>query len=728
MLSTQQTMKKFCLLFLIVTILRLPVLAEEGMWIPMLLEQLNFKRMQDLGLKLSAEDIYSVNHSSLKDAIVQFGGGCTAEIVSSGGLILTNHHCGLGAIQRQSSLQHDYLNDGFWAGSFEEELPSPGVTVTLLVRMEDVTAKVLEGVNDNMNQLQRAQIIKLNAEKIERAAMQGTHYDARVRPFYYGNQYYLLVNEIFKDVRLVGAPPSNIGKFGGDTDNWMWPRHTGDFSVFRIYADKNNDPATYSKDNVPYKPKNFLPISLKGYQKNDFTFVFGYPGSTREYIPSYGVDLTANKENPLRVELRRQRLDIMNAAMDGNQMVRIQYAAKANGIANYWKKMIGESRGIHRMDAIAIKERSEQLFQAWADSTPERKAKYGDLLISFKSAYRNYLPVDLSAIFISEAGQGIEVVRFASGFRELVKISRKKETKPGDILSAIVSLKKVTRDFFKNYHASIDQKVMVAMLGEMNANMNPNYLPVAFKDIRETYGQDLAGYASMVFSTSIFTDSARVLKFLDSYKVSKVKVIEKDPAFSLMSSIYERNEKNIVPEVAKTSGQIDSLQRIYMAGQMEMQRQKEVYPDANSTLRIAFGKVDDYDPADGVEYDYFTTLAGVIQKEDSAIYDYHVDPRLKKLFLEKNFGPYADRDGTMHVAFTASNHTTGGNSGSPVLNAEGQLIGINFDRNWEGTLSDLVYDPSQCRNISLDIRYCLFVIDKVAGSNRLISEMNIIQP
>ncbi|MDP1622972.1 MAG: S46 family peptidase [Bacteroidales bacterium] len=720
-------MKKINVLFMIVAVLQISARAEEGMWIPMLLEQLNIQRMKDLGLKLTAEDIYSVNNSSLKDAIVQFGGSCTGNIISAQGLILTNHHCGLGAIQRQSSPQNDYLAEGFWAGSFEEELPCPGLTVTLLIRMEDVTGQVLEGVDNGMKQFQRAQIIKQNAEKIERATAKDNHYDVKIRPFYYGNQYYLFVNEIFKDIRLVGAPPSNIGNFGGDIDNWMWPRHTGDFSIFRIYANQSNDPAMFSKENVPYKPKYYLPISLKGYQKNDFTFVFGYPGSTREYIPSYGVNLTANKENPLRIGLRKQRLDIIKNAMNEDRLVRIQYTAKAKGIANYWKKMIGESKGIRLIDAISIKEDFERHFQSWADSTPERQAKYGKLLPGFKSAYHEYIPVDLSAIFISEAGQGIEVIRLASGFRELAKISKNNKTKPGEIKTATESLKKNAREFYKNYQASIDQQIMLTMLKEMDAKMARTYLPEIFSEIEKSHSHDFETYSTRLFSLSVFTDSVRMLKFLDTYKASKIKKLEKDPVFRLMTSISERYEKDIVPELRRFAGTIDSLQRIYMAGQMEMQRHKALYPDANSTLRISFGKVDNYEPADAVTYNYYTTLAGVMEKEDSAIYDYQVDARLKKLYKEKDFGAYADQDGTMHVAFTASNHTTGGNSGSPVLNAEGQLIGINFDRNWEGTLSDLMYDPSQCRNISLDIRYCLFVIDKVAGNKRLIDEMKIIQ-
>jgi hypothetical protein len=721
-------MKNLSILFLFMIGFRFFAFAEEGMWIPMLLEQLNMKRMQDLGLKLSAEDIYSVNHSSLKDAIVQFGSGCTAEIVSAQGLILTNHHCGLGAIQRQSSLQHDYLTNGFWANSLSEELSCQGVTVTLLVRMEDVTEKVLEGVDLTMNQLQRAQLIKQNIEKAEKAAVQGTHFEARIRPFYYGNQYYMFVNEVFKDVRLVGAPPTSIGKFGGDTDNWMWPRHTGDFSVFRIYANKNNDPADFALENVPYKPKYFLPVSLKGYQQGDFTFVFGYPGNTREYLTSYGVDITANHENPLRISIRKKRLDLINSAMNESPLVRIQYTSKANGIANYWKKMIGESRGIRRVDGVSGKKNFELQFQTWADSAPERKAKYGGLLNSFKLAYQDYLPVDLSAIYITEAAQGIELVRFVAGFRELVKISRNKEVKPAGIEKVKSGLIKSSRDFFKNYNASIDQNVMVAMLGEIKNGMDKRYLPAIFEEIVASGENNYSAYAGNLFSETLFADSNRIIPFLDAYKVSQVKKLEKDPAYLLMKSIYDRNDKEIQPVVAAFTSRIDSLQRIYISALMEMQKNRKFYPDANSTLRLAYGKVDDYEPADAVHYNYFTTLAGVLQKEDSTIFDYRVDSRLKKLYLHQDYGRYADKDGSMHVAFTASNHTSGGNSGSPVLNANGELIGINFDRNWEGTLSDLVYDPSQCRNISLDIRYCLFVIDKVAGAGRLINEMKIIYP
>jgi hypothetical protein len=719
-------MKKVALFLVLFIFVKVIVFAEEGMWIPMLFEKLNEKRMQDLGLRLSAKDIYDINQSSLKDAIVQFGGGCTAEIVSDKGLIFTNHHCGLGAIQRLSSMDHDYITHGFWAQSPEQELPCPGTIATLLIRMEDVTARVLEGVTSMMNQIQRSQIIRQNIDRIEKETINGTNYEARIRPFYYGNQYYLFVNEVFRDIRLVGAPPAGIGKFGGDTDNWMWPRHTGDFSVFRIYANKDNKACAYSADNAPYKPKAVLPISLKGYEKSDFTFVFGYPGTTREYLPACWVDLIANRENPLRIGLRQKRLDIINAAMDDSPQVRIQYMAKANGIANGWKKMIGETRGINRVDAVSKKEILDRQFSQWVDDEADRKNRYGELSNAFQVAYQQILPLDLSSIYITEAAQGIEIIRFAAGFRELNKISREKQTDQAKVNQVLETLRRNSRDFYKNWQPSIDQKVMTVMLGEISEKMDPSFKPPIIGHIAVRYSHDFNLYAQVVFKESIFTDSTRLFRFLNAYKTPQVKKLEKDPVFSLMQNIYSYNEDRILPGLTRVQAKFDSLQRLYMAGLMEMNTGTTLYPDANGTLRIAFGKVDDYEPADAVKYNYFTTLTGVMQKEDSAIYDYRVEPELKNLYHKKDYGRYGDRDGSMHVAFTASNHTTGGNSGSPVLNADGQMIGINFDRNWEGTLSDLMYDPSQCRNISLDIRYCLFIIDKVYGNRHLIDELKLV--
>ena len=733
-------MKKFFLFILLLQVAGFRVQAEEGMWIPLLLEKQNIKQMQELGLKLSAEDIYSVNHSSLKDAIVQFGGGCTAEIVSNEGLIITNHHCGLGAIQRLSTVEHDYLTYGFWAKTKGAEIPSPGTTVTLLVRMEDVTAKVLEGVNQSMSQFARVQIIKGNIDRLEKEAVKGTHFEARIRPFYYGNQYYLFVNEVFKDVRLVGTPPSAIGQFGGDTDNWMWPRHGGDFSVFRIYADKNNKPAAYSQENVPYTPKRYLKVSLAGYEKGDFTFLFGYPGTTREYLTSSGVDLTENKENPAKIEIRQKRLDIINAAMNQSPLVRIQYTAKHQGIANAWKKMIGESRGIKRLNAVEVKGKYEMKFQRWADSLEKAQAEsdrllvagseppvYSGLLPAFKKCYSEILPADMASVYLNEAGLGIEVVRFAMNFRTLVKASSDKNTPEADVKKSVETLQKVARGFYKDYQPAVDEKIMAAMLESMNQSMEKRYLPTVFQTIEKEYHNIFSAYSSALFRTTLFADSVKLYLFLKEYKAVNYKKLQKDPAYQLAESIFAVLDNQVFPSMTKFNAQVDSLQRLFMAAQMEMQKERRFYPDANSTLRVSYGKVADYYPADAVHYNHFTTSAGILQKEDSTVYDLKVDKQLKQLLQKGDFGRYADKDGTLHIAFTGSNHTTGGMSGSPVLNGKGELIGLNFDRNWEGTMSDLMYDPSQCRNITLDIRYCLFLIDKYAGADNLMRELTVVE-
>jgi hypothetical protein len=699
--------------------------AGEGMWLPLLLEQLNQKEMQDMGMRISASDIYDVNHSSLKDAIALFGGGCTAEVVSDKGLILTNHHCGYGRIQNHSSIEHDYLRDGFWAATQDEELPNPGLTVSFLIRMENVSVQALDGILPAMNENQRKAKIIENCTKIQKAASEGNKYQVVIRPFYAGNEFYLLVYEVFSDVRLVGAPPSNIGKFGGDTDNWMWPRHTGDFSVFRIYADQNNNPAPYSKENRPYKPKKHLTISLKGVDKGDFTMVFGYPGTTQEYLPADAIQMTTGLINPVRINMRQIRLDIMHKSMDTSNLMRIQYSAKYAGIANSWKKWQGENLGIKRMNAIEKKREYENRFNLWCRQDAERNEKYGTVLSAFAENYDGYSFLKISETYLTEAGLGIEIVKFARSFDKLLTLCSEKPLANEKIAEQVKLLVSATDNFYKDYQPAIDQEIMTRLLAEYAGGKGKIAYPDVLVLIDKKYKGDFDKYTKYVFEKSLFADKNRLTSFLADFKPSSARQIARDPAFILAKGLLDHYKTQIESGVKVYEKDLDSLQRIFMFARMQMEPDKLFYPDANSTLRIAYGKVDNYKPRDGTVYQHYTTLAGIIEKEDPSVFDYVVEPRLKQLYNTKDYGRYANKKGEMQVAFTASNHTTGGNSGSPVLNADGQLVGINFDRNWEGTMSDLMYDPEMCRNISLDIRYCLFIIDIFAGAGHLVQEMTI---
>ncbi|MCB2218957.1 MAG: S46 family peptidase [Bacteroidetes bacterium] len=719
-------MKKLLYPLLFVIVINISVRADEGMWIPLFLGQLNEAEMQAMGMNISAEDIYSVNQSSLKDAIVIFGGGCTGEVISDQGLILTNHHCGYSRIQRHSSVEHDYLTDGFWAMDKSEELPNPGLTVTFLVRMEEVTDQVLEGVGPDMNEAERKSLIDANMEQIEAAAVEDTHYKALIKPFYYGNRYFLFVNEVYEDVRLVGAPPSNIGKFGGDTDNWVWPRHTGDFSMFRIYADKDNKPAPYSEDNVPYQPKKHLKISLDGVDEGDFTFIFGYPGSTQQYIPSWAVDVQVNVINPVRIQLREQRIDIFKKYMNESPEIRIQYAAKQSGISNGWKKWIGENRGIKRLKAIQQKQDFEEAFTAWVDGSSERKAQYGSLLPALEKIYGEMGKVSYYSTYLREAGLGVEAIRYARSFDRLVDYSKMKQREEEEIAQLISRQINGSENFFKDYQPSIDREVFVAMLSDYYDHLELDHIPDYLQELHKKYKGDFEDMADAIFEKSMFVSEEKTAEFLNGYKASHYKKIEKDPIYLLAQSFAGLYYDRYLPEIRTINQNLDSLMRIYMQAQIEMQPMKKIYPDANFTLRVAYGNVDGYNPDDAVFYGHFTTLEGIMEKENPDIYDYVVEDKLKQLYQEKDFGRYGDPDGQMHVCFTATNHTTGGNSGSPVLDAEGNLIGINFDRCWEGTMSDIIYDMSQCRNIALDIRYCLFIIDKFAGAGHLVDEMTIV--
>ena len=701
--------------------------ADEGMWIPLLIEKMNIQHMQENGFKLSAEDIYSVNQASMKDAVMIFGRGCTGELISDKGLLITNHHCGYRRIQQHSTVEHDYLTNGFWAMSLKEELPNPGLTVTFLKWMKDVSNQVSEGVTENMSEKEREEVTEKNIDKLIEEAIEGTHYTAHIESFFRGNQFYIFVEEKFKDVRLVGAPPSSIGKFGGDTDNWMWPRHTGDFSLFRIYADKDNKPAEYSEDNKPFVPAKYFPISLKGTNPDDFTFVFGYPGSTYEYVPSYHLTMLTEDIYPKLISVRDKKLEIMSHDMADDPKVRIQYSAKNASVSNSWKRWIGEINGLEKLDAINKKQMFEANFQAWSDSDSGRKEKYGSLLSDYQKLYEDYAKYRLAKDYISEVfiRTGAELVAFSGRFEELItKVEDKApESEIQELADNLVSQ---TASFFNDYNKSTDYKLFIALLKMFGDNIESEFQPSIFINIHSKYHDNYEKYAKDVYKKTIFNNQQKLSELLKSPGKADIRKIANDPIFNIYRSVFDLYTQKVLPEYERFTRDMNKLNRIYMVAQMEFQKDKVFYPDANFTLRLSYGKVKGYVPRDGVYYKHYTTLSGIMEKDNPEIYDYDVPDKLKDLYKARDYGRFAESE-EMHVCFIATNHTTGGNSGSPVLNAEGHLIGINFDRAWEGVMSDLMFNPDQCRNISLDIRYALFIIDKFAGAGYLLDEMEIIE-
>ncbi|TGD79377.1 S46 family peptidase [Hymenobacter wooponensis] len=702
--------------------------ADEGMWLPLLLKQLNEADMQKKGLKLTAEQIYSINQGSLKDAVVQFGGGCTGEIISDQGLLLTNHHCGYSQIQSHSSVENDYLTKGYWAMTREQELPNPGLTATFIVRMEDVTQQVLTGVpTTNILEAERENLVQVNSQRVAQAAVQGTNYQAFVRPMFSGNEYYLFVTEVFQDIRLVGAPPSSIGKFGGDTDNWAWPRHTGDFSMFRIYAGPDNKPAPYSPENKPFKPRHHLPISLSGVQPGDFTLVFGFPGRTNEYLTSWGVDEVYSLSNPAKIKVRDAKLRILDADMKASDKVRIQYAAKYASIANYWKKWIGETRGLKKLDAVTRKQEQEAQFQKWAESGDEaRKAAYASLLPQFQKNYATVRDYTLARDYVTEAALGVELMLYANSLLPALDLIDKKASAE-EMAAAIEKLKKGAPGFFRNYNEATDQKVAAALL-PLYANGTPAaLLPAYVKSLQKQYAATGGwnAYAEQLYSKSRLTSLESALKVLDEVAKGNAQGLRQDPAIQLAQAIVNTYRQQVLPTYNAATDNIALLQRTYVAGLRQQQTDRKFYPDANSTLRVAYGQVAGYEPADGTKYDFYTTLDGIMEKADPTNPEFEVPARLAELYKNKDYGPYAYK-GSVPVAFIATNHTTGGNSGSPVINGRGELIGTNFDRNWEGTMSDIMFDPDRVRNITLDVRYMLFVVDKYAGAGHLVKEMTLV--
>lgn len=722
-------MKKFSLslLFMALLINMNTALADEGMWIPMLLSDHPESEMKRLGMRITPEELYNINQPSLKDAVLMFAGVCTAEIISPEGLILTNHHCGFNFIQSHSSVAMDYLTNGFWAKNRQEELPNAGLKVVLLNRMEDVTARVLKGVADNMSETERQSIIDKNAAQIEQEAMQGSHSVAKVRAFYYGNQFFLIISDEYEDVRLVGAPPNRIGDFGGETDNWMWPRHTGDFALFRIYAGADNKPALYSPSNVPYRPKKALTISLKGVKENDFTLLFGYPGKTQEYLPSFALELLYKTEDPAAAKVREYRLEIMEKYMAMSRVTRLQYSGKHVTVANGWKKMFGEMTGIRRLGTIDLRKQDELAFQQWADADPQRKKIYGNVINRFRELYAQYQPYRLAYIYYKEAGLGIDLLPFVNKFKGLVDASKSDTVSQEQLNRLADEYRQMSHLFFRNYNLQLDKETFEVLMDLYLKGLSPDYIPALLLKQAETYGKNMSAYADALFSKSEFTSEKKVNDLLTACTAASLTRIEQDPIYQLTRDLHSYYTGTLEGQLGRLEQEILVQQRLYMKGLMEMNPQRSFYPDANSTLRVSYGTVQGYEIRDGVYNRYFTTLDGVMQKEDTLMPDYMVDARLKSLWKNKDYGRYADADGRMHVCFLATNHTTGGNSGSPILNADGQLVGLHFDRVWEGTMSDIYYDPDQCRNIAIDIRYVLFLIEKYAGASHLIQELRMVE-
>ena len=724
-------MKLKQLLFILVLFVSQSIFAKnppkEGMWIPLLLNELQ-SDMQASGLKISAEDIYSINKSSLKDAVGQFGGGCTSEIISKDGLVLTNHHCGYGSIQSHSSVENDYLTNGFWAKNKSEELSNPGLTITFIEKIVDVTDQVLVKLEANMSEASKNAVIQQNIAAIKAKAIEGTKLGAIIRPFFYGNKYYMFLTKTFQDIRLVAAPPSSIGKFGGDTDNWMWPRHTGDFSIFRIYADENNNPAPYSPNNKPYKPKYHLPISLKGVKKDDFTMVMGFPGRTQEYLTSHAINYIYNVANPARIKIREIRLHLMTQEMKKSDKVRIQYSAKYARVSNYHKKWIGENRGLKKLNAIVKKQQLEKQFLNWINESSEKKSKYGHILPKFNKLYAQQEELSLFREYLIEAGLGIEAINYALAFNKLYTLSKAEEPDEAKIKAEVERLQKSIEGNYKNYNETIDKNVCNALLGMFYKDFKDKNKPSIFVDlIEKKYKGNTEKLTEELFKRSYFTNKARTESFLSRYKASSYKLLDKDLAFQLAHGLLTYYQEKIAPDYYNIEDQIQTLSKTYIKGLMEMQSDKKFYPDANSTLRVTYGKIEGYEPRDGVEYLPFSTIEGIIEKYKSGNDDYVVEQKIVDLYKNKDYGQYADKNGILPVCFIASNHTTGGNSGSPVFNGNGELIGLNFDRNWEGTMSDLMYDPDRVRNIAVDIRYVLFVIEKIGNSKHLIDELTLIK-
>jgi hypothetical protein len=718
-------MKKIVLAFCLLTAVfaKAANTPDEGMWLPMFVERLNYVDMQKMGLHLTAEELYSINHSSLKDAIVSLGGFCTAEVVSPEGLLFTNHHCGYDVIQNHSSIERDYLTDGFWAMNKTEELPNEGLFVTFLVRMEDMTSDVLGTVTADMDEAARSAAITKKVEELKKAATEDGKYEVELKSFFNGNEYYMFVYQKYNDIRLVGAPPSSIGKFGGDTDNWMWPRHTGDFSIFRIYTAPDGSPAEYSKDNVPMAAKQFLPVSVKGYKKNDFAMIWGYPGTTDRYRNSWACDATLNDIDPVIVKGLGIVLENQKAGMDADNAVRIAYASTYASLANFWKNKMGEARDLKRLDVISKKQDLEKQLQKWIDADAGRKAKYGDVLSTYADIYKQYKEQNLyqQMWYTQLCFFGSKAFPFP-GQATAIETLLKTGAKGDDLKKQMEKYKETSKDHFKEYNNGIEQNVLAALLTLFKTNIPVAQQPAVFQAIDKKYKGDINKYVAELFENSIFYTEAKFNAFLEKPNLKK---LQNDPAFVLYNSFMD-TFKALQKTNQELGAKNKKAQRLFVAALREMNPTKSFYPDANSTMRMTYGKVLDYYPADAVHYNYYTTLDGVMMKEDPNNEEFIVPAKLKELYNKKDYGRYGE-NGKLYTCFLTDNDITGGNSGSPVINGDGELIGIAFDGNWEAMSGNILFEPELQRTINVDVRYVLFVIEKYAGASNLIKELKIMQ-
>jgi hypothetical protein len=702
------------------------VLADEGMWLPMLLQETVYHDMQNEGLKLTPEDIYSVNQSSLKDAVVQYGAGCTGAMISGDGLIITNHHCAIGRLQSLSSVSNDYVKNGFWAKSRSEELPVRGISITFIIRMEDVTERIMSSFAAGSPGA-RAKATDSISKAIISEAIHGTKYSATIRPFFNGNQYILIVSEVFKDIRLVGAPPQSVADFGGDADNYVWPRQTGDFALFRIYAGAGNEPADYAAENVPYRPRYFFPVSLKGVKENDFVMVFGFPGKTSEYATSFAVDLVQNVSNPEKVAIREVRRDIWSRHMKDNDTVRLKYAAKMYGLSNYTKRWQGEMMGLRRSNVIAKKQQYEAEFTDRINNHDEWKSEYGSLLADLKLNYDSLRGMQPVVDFYTEALQTPEIWKVAPILKPLVDSMVNRKTVDSVILKMIANISKQLDGFYKDYDADADEEMTAAMLELYGRHAGAELTPVELGELIQKYGADYRPLSRYLFETSMLDNEKELKQLLQHFKKGGEKKIMNDPAFKISLAITQYYNNLILPPFSRVTDHINLLQREYMAAQMVVFPEMKFYPDANLTLRVGYGRISGYEARDAVHLHYFTTLDGLAEKFKPGDEYYDAPAQLMNLYHQKDYGRYADADGTLHTCFITTAHTTGGCSGAPVVDATGNLIGLNFDRSGEATAGDYYYDPDHFRNIAVDIRYALFIMDKFAGAGYLLGEMQFAQ-